>query len=294
LSVKAGSGINFMSDQIIGLHDWFQTPPGQYVLAWEQAQFDRAVADIFGYHALQLGLIDLDTLAANRMQHRWIAVGSTEPSSVQVAQGSLRPAPAADRPVTSPARPRAALLTEFSALPFPEASLDLVVLPHTLELNADPHATLREVERVLVPEGRVVICGLNPASLWGLRQRRAHLYRRMGFGDLYLPNSGEFIGYWRLRDWLRLLSFEVESGRFGCYRPAVRSEKWLNRFEWMDRPGARWWPIFGAAYFVVAVKRVRGMRLLGPAWKTAKSLAAAPVSIANQVQSTGTNPEIHS
>lgn len=283
-----------MSDQIIGLHDWFQTPPGQYVLAWEQAQFDRAVADIFGYHALQLGLIDLDTLAANRMQHRWIAVGSTEHSSVQVAQGSLRPVPAADRPATSPARPRAALLTEFSALPFPEASLDLVVLPHTLELNADPHATLREVERVLVPEGRVVICGLNPASLWGLRQRRAHLYRRMGFGDLYLPNSGEFIGYWRLRDWLRLLSFEVESGRFGCYRPAVRSEKWLNRFEWMDRPGARWWPIFGAAYFVVAVKRVRGMRLLGPAWKTAKSLAAAPVSIANQVQSTGTNPEIHS
>lgn len=283
-----------MSDQIIGLHDWFQTPPGQYVLAWEQAQFDRAVADIFGYHALQLGLIDLDTLAANRMQHRWIAVGSTEHSSVQVAQGSLRAVPAADRPVTSPARPRAALLTEFSALPFPEASLDLVVLPHTLELNADPHATLREVERVLVPEGRVVICGLNPASLWGLRQRRAHLYRRMGFGDLYLPNSGEFIGYWRLRDWLRLLSFEVESGRFGCYRPAVRSEKWLNRFEWMDRPGARWWPIFGAAYFVVAVKRVRGMRLLGPAWKTAKSLAAAPVSIANQVQSTGANPEIHS
>ena len=37
---------------------------------------------------------------------------------------------------------------------------------------------LREVERVLVPEGRVVIFGLNPMSLWGLRQRRAHLYRR--------------------------------------------------------------------------------------------------------------------
>jgi SAM-dependent methyltransferase len=283
-----------MSDQIIGLHDWFQTPPGRYVLAWEQAQFDRAVADIFGYHALQLGLIDLDTLAANRMQHRWIAVGSAESSSAAVAQGSPRVTPGTETPDVAAARPRAALFTEFSSLPFPEASLDLVVLPHTLELNADPHATLREVERVLVPEGRVVICGLNPASLWGLRQRRAHLYQRMGFGDLYLPNAGEFIGYWRLRDWLRLLSFEVESGRFGCYRPAVRTEKWLNRFEWMDRPGARWWPIFGAAYFVVAVKRVRGMRLLGPAWKTAKSLAAAPVSIANQVQNTRAEPEIRS
>ena len=130
------------------------------------------------------------------------------------------------------------MLTEFGALPFPEASLDLVVLPHTLELNTDPHATLREVERVLVPEGRVVICGLNPASLWGLRQRRAHLYRRLGFGELYLPNAGEFIGYWRLRDWLRLLSFEVESGRFGCYRPAVRTEKWLRPLR-LDGPRRR-------------------------------------------------------
>lgn len=284
-----------MSDQIIGLHDWFQTPPGRYVLAWEQAQFDRTVADIFGYHALQLGLLDLDTLAANRMQHRWLAVGSGEASSALVINGSAGPAsPLAGAGTDTAPRPRAALLTEFGALPFPEASLDLVVLPHTLELNTDPHATLREVERVLVPEGRVVICGLNPASLWGLRQRRAHLYRRLGFGELYLPNAGEFIGYWRLRDWLRLLSFEVESGRFGCYRPAVRTEKWLGRCDWMDRAGERWWPIFGAVYFVVAVKRVRGMRLLGPAWKTSKSLAAAPVSIANQVQKTGTYPDIRS
>jgi SAM-dependent methyltransferase len=166
--------------------------------------------------------------------------------------------------------PRAAFLADFSALPFPSSSLDLVVLPHTLELSADPHATLREVGRVLVPEGRVVICGLNPLSLWGLRQQPGH----------------QRIGYWRLRDWLRLLGFEVEVGRFGCYRPAVASEAWLASFEWMDRIGARCWPIFGAAYFLVAVKRVRGMRLLGPAWKTAPVRAGAPVSVANRTHGT--------
>ena len=52
------------------LHDWFQTPPGQYLLDWERAQFDAALADVFGYHALQLGLADIDALAANRMPHR--------------------------------------------------------------------------------------------------------------------------------------------------------------------------------------------------------------------------------
>ena len=242
------------------MQQWFETPPGRYLLAWERAEFDRAVSDIFGFHAVQLGLPELDTLAANRMPHKWLAVD---------VHG--RPGPAS----------RAALVTDFAALPFEENSLDLVVLPHSLELNADPHATLREVERVLVPEGRVVICCLNPASLWGLRQRRAHLYQRLGFGELFLPDAGEFIGYWRLRDWLRLLSFEVESSNFGCYRPAFKTDKWLDRWDWMDLAGDRWWPIFGAAYFLVAVKRVRGIKLIGPAWKTAPAISTAPVPMVN-------------
>ncbi|AEG93420.1 class I SAM-dependent methyltransferase [Ramlibacter tataouinensis] len=257
-----------MSEPIIGMHQWFETPPGRYLLAWEQAEFDRAVGDIFGYHALQLGLPELETLRANRMPRRWLGVAR--------AQG-----PHARMPD---------LVTDFAALPFEANSLDLVVLPHSLELSDDPHATLREVERVLVPEGKVVICCLNPASLWGLRQRRAHLYRRLGFGQLYLPDAGEFIGYRRLRDWLRLLSFEVETGSFGCWRPAMATEKWLNRYEWVDRIGARWWPIFGAVYFIVAVKRVRGVKLMR-AWKRRASMSAAPVPLANRSHRTPASEE---
>jgi SAM-dependent methyltransferase len=245
------------------MQEWFETPPGRYLLAWERAEFDRAVADIFGYHALQLGLPELETLAANRMPHKWL--GLREPQSADL-----------DAPV------RPALVTEYSALPFEANSIDLIVLPHSLELNPDPHATLREVERVLVPEGKVVISCLNPASLWGLRQRRAHLYRRLGFRQLYLPDAGEFIGYRRLRDWLRLLNFEVETGNFGCYRPALTTEHWLDRFEWMDRAGERWWPILGAVYFIVATKRVRGIKLVGKLWKPAKVRATAPVPLTNK------------
>ena len=224
---------------------------------------DAAVADIFGYHALQLGLPALDALQANRMPHRWLALQDADELRLPGAQ-------------------RAALCFDFAALPFPANSLDLVILPHTLELTPDPHTTLREVERVLVPEGKVVICALNPASLWGLRQGRGQLYRWLGTGGGFLPDNSSLIGYWRLRDWLRLLGFEVEVGRFGCYRPAVQSPQWLERWQWLDRLGARFWPIFGACYFVVAVKRVRGMRLLGPRWKTVPVLAAKPVSLARK------------
>ncbi len=226
---------------------------------------DEAVADIFGYHALQLGLPGFDGLQNNRMPHQWLAA---EELRGDEANGQ--------RPL--------ALVTHFSALPFPASSLDLVILPHTLEFCADPHGALREVERVLVPEGRVVICGLNPASLWGLRQRRARLYQRLGLGRLFLPDGGDFIGQWRIRDWLRLLGFEVEQASFGCYRPSVQSEQWLERTAWLDYVGARWWPILGAAYFFVAVKRVKGMHLLAPQWKHAKARASRSVPVANRSQ----------
>ena len=276
-----------MGSQIIGFTDWVKTPPGEYLLAWERERFDQAVADMFGYHALQLGLPELDALNSNRMPHKWLAVQGAE-SALPAAQTNpaLR-VPESKTRWPAASSPRIALLTNSAALPFPANSLDLVLLPHTLELSVDPHATLREVERVLVPEGRVVITGLNPASLWGLRQRRAHFYRRLGYGELFLPEAGEFIGYWRLRDWLRLLSFEVESGHFGCYRPAVSRAASLERFSWMDKVGQRWWPIFGALYFLVAVKRVRGARLLEANWKTQKASTSVPAAIANQAQRPG-------
>ncbi len=236
-------------------------------MAWEQEQLDLAVADIFGFHALQLGLPELDGLSSNRMQHRWVAHNA--PDS------------------------RAHFLTDFSALPFSANSLDLVVLPHTLELAPDPHATLREVERVLVPEGRVVISGLNTASLWALRMRRERIYACLGLGQAFLPFVSQFIGFWRLRDWLRLLGFEVEIARFGCYRPALSSEKWLNRWSWIDQVGPRLFPVLGAVYFLVAVKRVRGMTLLSPGWRSARPLASAPVSVASSTTLTSANDEFN-
>jgi SAM-dependent methyltransferase len=233
----------------IDLPAWLLTPPGRYLLAWEQAQVAAAVADRFGFHALQLGLPELPGLAANRMPHRWVAGVD--------------------------------LQCDFDALPFESASLDLVLLPHALELAADPHALLREVERVLRPEGRLIILGLNPASLWGLRQNLAWLRPRR---EPYLPRAGEFIGYWRLRDWLRLLSFDVEAARFGLYRPPLSTEAWLQRWQWVDGVGSRWWPVLGAVYFIQAVKRVPGMRLIGLAKKTRVTGPAAPAVALNHSQ----------
>jgi SAM-dependent methyltransferase len=155
-------------------------------------------------------------------------------------------------------------------------------MPHTLDSHVDPHATLREVARVLVPDGRVVISGFNPSSLWGLRFRRERLTRRLGWGQDLLPALGDPIGYWRLRDWLHLLDFDIEVGRFGVYGPVMRTEVWQSRFAWMATLGTRWCPIVGAAYFLVAVKRVHCVRLLETKWKSVKQRATATVPLAQR------------
>ena len=44
---------------------------------------------------------------------------------------------------------------------------------------------------------------------------------------------------------------------------------------YVEKAGDRWWPICGALYLLSSVKRVRGMRLIGPAWKPVPAKAAA-------------------
>jgi len=203
---------------------------------------DVLTADIFGFNAMQIGLPQVDALRANRMPHKWLS-DTRFPDLNQ--DGST---------------PRAVVVNDFAELPFASQSLDLIVLPHVLEFAEEPHQILREVERVLIPEGRLIVSGFNPASLWGARQVAGRLS-----GAHFLPLDGEFISLPRLKDWLKLLNMEVNRGHFGCYAPPCMREKWLQRFEFMENAGDRWWPYFGAVYMVQAIKRIKGMRLIGPA-----------------------------
>jgi SAM-dependent methyltransferase len=237
------------------LSEWFFTPQGGYVLAREQKYFDRTVSDIFGYNALQLGLPEHGFLRSNRMPLRFSA-GNQAGNAVRL------------------------ICTE---LPFDCDSLDLVVLPHVLEFSEHPHQVLREVARVLRPEGNLIISGFNPRSLWGMHRA---LGRRQGY-----PWQGHFIALPRLKDWLALLGFEVVGGRFAAYAPPFYQTKWLERFSFMEAAGDRWWAVSGGVYFVHAIKRVHGMRLIKPQWNeglVSKLLPVAPKMNNNITQRTGT------
>src|SRR5574343_949992 len=207
---------------------WLQAmaePVVRRLLAWKQARADASLADVFGYHALQAGGLGLDLLRGNRMPHRWQARHDFDDS----------------------ARPHA-LAFDSRAWPWGAEALDLVVLPHTLERSADPHACLREVERVLIPEGHVCISGFNPWSLWGQRLLRA---QRRASSQGLASWLAQPIAYPRLRDWLHLLGFELQQTHFLSWTP-----------RWLDPLARRWGPLCGDVYWVVATKRVKGGRLL--------------------------------
>lgn len=229
-----------------GIDEWLETPQGRYVMAWEQEKVDSVVSDLFGYNALQLGLPQYDLLAQNRIPLRQSAGDS---GGVDV-------------------------LCDFRELPFAANSIDLVVLPHVLEFYEDPHQILREVERVLIPDGQLVITGFNPFSLWGLRRR---LPKHSG----RFPMNGNYISVLRLKDWLQLLSFEVDRGNFGCYAPPCHEQRWLKRWHFMEAAGDRWWSFAGGVYLLRAVKRVRSMRLILPPWGQ-KKLARKPFTAVTQ------------
>jgi len=229
------------------LSEWLKTPLGHYLMDWERAGLERMVADIFGYRAVQIGLPGVDLLAANRMPFRFRCARA----------GS------------------AAVLAHEFELPFESASIDLVLMPHVLEFSADPHRVLREVERVLVAEGSVVLSGLNPLSLWGLRRMAAR-------ADGALPWRGHYRSVMRIKDWLTLLGFEVLECESGCHVPVVGTAAWLERWRFMDHLGARWWPVLGGAYLMHGVKRVQGMRLITPQWRDGKARAKRLSTVAQR------------
>ncbi|QGZ61872.1 class I SAM-dependent methyltransferase [Paraburkholderia acidisoli] len=281
-----------MSDRtIIDWPAWTASPAGRYVLDWEQEQLDRVVSNVFGYHALQLGLPQLDALRENRMPCRGLVLDAASAASAPYSvpgthahgmNGAFNGTAAglaherangfhaaSGGPALHAPAGRSTVWCDLLDLPFEAQSVDLIVMPHTLEFTSDPHRLLREAERVLMPEGQLLIVGFNSLSLWGARQSVAKLT-----GHPFLPASQDLIAFTRLKDWIKLLGFELERGRFGCYRPPLATDQWLGRYGFMEAAGDRWWPIFGAIYMVTAIKRVRGMRLIGP--RKVKKAVLAP------------------
>ena len=219
------------------LREWFDSPLGRSLQGLEAHHLRAVLPNLYGTVAAQLGRIgELSLMDACIAPTRILVDHHAGPDAC-----SVRGLP--------------------EALPLETKSADVLILPHTLDFCQDPHQVLREVGRVLRPEGHVVILGFNPMSLWGFRRLIARRPRAA-------PWCGKFFRLARVKDWLALLDFETTHGTMLYYRPPLRNEGFMHRLHFLDRMGDRWWPMMAGVYLVVAKKRVVGVMPLPLKWKT--------------------------
>jgi SAM-dependent methyltransferase len=213
---------------------WLGTPLGQRVWLLERKLVQEALGHVFGWQLLQIGLWgEGDALIESARTQRRLVLDRCSGPAVQLVSRADELAVASD-------------------------SIDAVLLPHTLEHEADPHQVLREVSRVLAGDGQLIILGFRSFSSWGLR----HALARDGFP----PGIERTIGDRRLRDWLKLLGFEVTDARRYLYtlpwgRTVTRSQRFL------EATGERVWPIVAGAYLLKARKRVYCMTPVRVRWQ---------------------------
>ena len=221
------------------LADWFLSQPGERVGARERDVLSAMTSDLFGYQLLQLGELgaDLEHLEQCPVQRKTLV-------SHRAAAGQP-----------------GVILAEPQRLPVASDSIDAAILVHTLDFSPDPHQVLREVERVLIADGRVIVIGFNPFSLWGL-------WRVFGRWRGAVPWCGNFLSYPRLNDWLTLMGFGIERMDVMEFRPPTRSAG----LPAVERVGRRVWPMLAGVYMVRAVKRVSRVTPIRQRWSRLRVL----------------------
>ena len=218
--------------------DWFEGPLGSRVLRDETTLAPLALDDVFGFELLQMGAWGpaRHLLDSARTQHTTLVAPEWAPG--------------------------VSLCAPLDTLPFRSDSIDAICLPHTLERVEDPYAVLREAERVLTAEGCLLICGFNPFSGWGARRLFGNYLKRPSFP----PSTRRMLSERRLRDWVALLGFDVDSvyGYLGALPMKGR-----NDVDWHPRAAWR-----SGAYLLKARKRVPTITMIRPRRARSRVLVA--------------------
>lgn len=226
---------------ITQIEDWYGSRLGREVAAQEAVCLERMLEGVFGHYLLQVGGDDVfgEVVRGSHVRH---AI-SLPPALHQGGLGM-----------------RIAAVPEM--MPIVSDSLDAVVLPHTLDFAADPRQVLREAERVLIPDGRLIILGFNAISPWALL-RLARPGR--------VPWCGRFLTRYRVGAWLSLLGFDREMQQMLMFQAPWGGSRGCSGGV-LDRTGRRYWPALGGVYALRAVKRVSTLTPLRPSWKTRRKL----------------------
>ena len=235
---------------------WLTSAPGALLLEQEIQIASRLLLNLFGYHLVVVGSeAYAPVIQASRILHAAMIVPPpTQGCPVAISEAGPRP-----------------LVANPDSLPLVSDSVDVVVLPHGLEFTENPHAALREAERVLVGEGHLILTAFNPVGAMGLW--RTCLRGRRG-----APWSGHFFSNTRVKDWLALLGFDVLMTQAAMFRPPFQNARLLEKLAILEPIGSRMWPYLGATSVILAKKRITTATPIRPRWRRSRRLVSVGIA----------------
>jgi len=239
------------------LADWYASLLGKMLAEQEQEELDQVLPDLFGYHLLQIGSSETSLLSASRILHKVVLDGHQK---TEAFPSQINGIP--------------------EQLPIQPDCIDAVLLHHSLDLAMDPRQVLREAERVLVPEGHLIILGFNPRSLWGLR-------RALSLGQKHeAPWGHGFLSVPRVKDWLALLGLEITAIHYRFFRPPIGRKAMSDKLHFLESWGQKWWPFLGGVYLLVAKKKVSTLTPIKPRWRPRRSIVQGLTDAASRTGTT--------
>ncbi len=228
------------------MSDWYRTALGQFLLDELRETLEPVLSTSFGYYSIQIGCASESDhlLKSCRVKHHFKldkAIYGTD------------------------------VCAHSALLPIANDSVDLVVLMHHLSATREPHALLREVSRILIPRGKLIIVDFNPLSLWGLRH----------FVQAWLeqiPWSGHYFTAARLTDWMQLLGFDRQKHLKVGYLPPIQQPRVLRRLSWLEKGMRNWIKFSSALNVLVYDKNIIPITPIRHRWVTRKILSGKAVT----------------
>jgi SAM-dependent methyltransferase len=227
------------------LIDWFMSPVGLKLLHQERVLVERELAKYFGYYLVQIGHVSKQSL----LQTSRIKTKLVIDNDLKFGSEDLQ------------------VQADLDFLPFKSDSIDVIVMPHSLETVADPYHLVRQVDGMLMSQGVLVITGFNR---WGCSVLRS----RLGRSEMAQAN---LMSMHRIIDWLNLLGYEIKVAQHGpisCFgqKKGKLSSWFWSKIEWLEHGLNRFGWHLGNVYIIVAKKRDVSPTPVGLNWKLANWL----------------------
>ncbi|MBF0265144.1 MAG: class I SAM-dependent methyltransferase [Gammaproteobacteria bacterium] len=260
MTFKSNHTFNYPSHTWRQIEKWYQSEIGQEIFQSEVPVVEELLDQCFGYNLVLMGAkVNARVLDKSRIKQKCCI----NPLADQLSQ-----------PVSSILY----VSSLFEMLSLKSGSIDAIVLFHCLEFSPDPHAILREAERVLVAEGKLIIAGFNPFSLFGLWRYSLRIKAKYQNYVPIIPSKTPLISTAKIQDWLSLLGFSYQDKESIFFRPPINNHSLLLKIQFMEKTGKRFWPFLSSAYVMMAVKRVSTLTPIKNKWRLKKKLVGEVVS----------------